>query len=772
MLDAFNATALDHDRDATVDALFHAQVAATPDAPALSSGATTFTYGELQAAVAALARPAGRPRGHPPGPCRHRRAPGHRHARRRARHARARGGVRPARPHVPDRAAAVHGRRLRARRAPRRRVDGRRAGPTGDPRAGPGARCRVGPSASRGPLVGARPERPRLRHLHVRLDRHAEGRAWSSTATSSTSSSAMDEVIDREPAGVWLAVTSLSFDISVLELLWTLTRGFRVVLKSDRGPHRRRRHRRRRADRRRRRRPVSLSLFYFASDEDERRRRLPPAPRGRAVRRRATASRRCGRPSGTSTRSVASTRTRAWPGAALAAITEQRRHPRRQRGAAACTPRSASPRSGRSSTTSRDGRVAHLVRLRLAAQRLRAQPDRASPTPRRTLPTHIELVRRLWRGETVPMPGPRRRAGRRAHAAAPGAGRAADLAHLGRHAGDVRARPARSAPTSSPTCSASPSSSWPRTSSATARRGERPGTPGEGRVTLMLHTFVARRRRGRARSSREPMKSYLRHRRRAARATSPRRSRRSPADGKGTDDLFKTPHGRRARRAARVRLPALLRARAACSARRRRRRGRSTPCQRAGVDEIACLIDFGVATDDVLASLDRCSRRSWTSSAQRRAAERSRPPARGTPSVDDESSPASSPATVSRTCSARRRWPRMLARRSRRSGRARPRRATSCSAARRSRRRWPRSCARSLPERFTNMYGPTETTIWSLPRARRRRRRRDGADRRADRQHAGLRPRPSRPAASRSAWPASSTSAATASRAATTTDRS
>ena len=33
-------------------------------------------------------------------------------------------------------------------------------------------------------------------------------------------------------AGVWLAVTSLSFDISVLELFWTLARGFKVVLTS------------------------------------------------------------------------------------------------------------------------------------------------------------------------------------------------------------------------------------------------------------------------------------------------------------------------------------------------------------------------------------------------------------------------------------------------------------------------------------------------------------------------------------------------------------
>ena len=36
-------------------------------------------------------------------------------------------------------------------------------------------------------------------------------------------------------SGVWLAVTSVSFDISVLELLWTLTRGFMVVVHGDEG---------------------------------------------------------------------------------------------------------------------------------------------------------------------------------------------------------------------------------------------------------------------------------------------------------------------------------------------------------------------------------------------------------------------------------------------------------------------------------------------------------------------------------------------------------
>jgi natural product biosynthesis luciferase-like monooxygenase protein len=62
----------------------------------------------------------------------------------------------------------------------------------------------------------------------------------------------MDPRIPREPPGRWLAVTSLSFDISVLELFWTLARGFTVVLYSNtvqvqsKAPE--------------------FSLFYFAAD--------------------------------------------------------------------------------------------------------------------------------------------------------------------------------------------------------------------------------------------------------------------------------------------------------------------------------------------------------------------------------------------------------------------------------------------------------------------------------------------------------------------------
>ncbi len=46
----------------------------------------------------------------------------------------------------------------------------------------------------------------------------------------------MDGVIGAGP-GVWLAVTSISFDISVLELFWTLTRGFQVIIHRDEEMH-------------------------------------------------------------------------------------------------------------------------------------------------------------------------------------------------------------------------------------------------------------------------------------------------------------------------------------------------------------------------------------------------------------------------------------------------------------------------------------------------------------------------------------------------------
>ena len=43
----------------------------------------------------------------------------------------------------------------------------------------------------------------------------------------------MDEYLGGRAPGTWLAVTSISFDISVLELFWTLARGFTVVIQEE-----------------------------------------------------------------------------------------------------------------------------------------------------------------------------------------------------------------------------------------------------------------------------------------------------------------------------------------------------------------------------------------------------------------------------------------------------------------------------------------------------------------------------------------------------------
>lgn len=68
----------------------------------------------------------------------------------------------------------------------------------------------------------------------------------------------MDDRLGTEP-GIWLAVTSLSFDISVLELLWTLSHGFQIVMHASRPA----------PARGATAAAMDFGLFYFASDEGE-----------------------------------------------------------------------------------------------------------------------------------------------------------------------------------------------------------------------------------------------------------------------------------------------------------------------------------------------------------------------------------------------------------------------------------------------------------------------------------------------------------------------
>jgi natural product biosynthesis luciferase-like monooxygenase protein/FkbM family methyltransferase len=80
--------------------------------------------------------------------------------------------------------------------------------------------------------------------------------------------SAMDSQIAYDPPGIWLAVTGISFDISVLELLWTLTRGFKVVVQGEQ-PMAAGASVAALDSATAQAKTIDFSLFYFASDERE-----------------------------------------------------------------------------------------------------------------------------------------------------------------------------------------------------------------------------------------------------------------------------------------------------------------------------------------------------------------------------------------------------------------------------------------------------------------------------------------------------------------------
>ncbi len=184
------------------------------------------------------------------------------------------------------------------------------------------------------------------------------------------------------------------------------------------------------------------------------------------------------------------------------------------------------------------------------------------------------------------------------------------------------------------------------------------GHAGEGRVTLMMHTYLDRDADVAREVAREPMKGYL------GTAVGLLRDVASAfptfaGRGKGTDDLFKSLTAEELDQLLEVAAHRYLSTSGLFG----------TPddaaaiveaVSAAGVDEVACLIDFGVATDDVLASLDLLLEAKAAVDARRDgpAADRrcGRPPS-GRPGRR-HASPRSSPATASPTCSARRRWPR------------------------------------------------------------------------------------------------------------------
>ena len=231
ILTDWNRTARDYDRDQTVHGAFEAQAARTPDATALVFETATLSYGELNARANALASRL-RALGVAPG---------------------VQVGLYVAR--SPDLLVGV----LAILKAGGAYVPLDPAYPAeriAHYIADSGARVIVTQDALKDALPGTGAE-----ILTIRRDQRAsEGSAnvdggataddlayviYTSGSTGTPKGvmvehrnvanffAGMDDRIEHDSGGVWLAVTSLNFDISVLELFWTLARGFKVVLSGE-----------------------------------------------------------------------------------------------------------------------------------------------------------------------------------------------------------------------------------------------------------------------------------------------------------------------------------------------------------------------------------------------------------------------------------------------------------------------------------------------------------------------------------------------------------
>lgn len=229
---ALNDTARDHDRSATISRLFEAQAMRTPDAPALVFEKTTLSYSELNARanrVAHVLQAMGVGPDVPVALCT-RRAPelligalGI---------LKAGGAYVPMDPSYPaDRLAYF----LEDSDAP---VIVTQSGlvdmlpPHHADVLALDTDTRLAAASTENPVSGAAPEN--LAYLIYTSGSTGQPKGvMVEHRNVANFFSGMDDRIRHDPPGVWLAVTSLSFDISVLELFWTLARGFKLVLTSD-----------------------------------------------------------------------------------------------------------------------------------------------------------------------------------------------------------------------------------------------------------------------------------------------------------------------------------------------------------------------------------------------------------------------------------------------------------------------------------------------------------------------------------------------------------
>ncbi len=408
--------------------------------------------------------------------------------------------------------------------------------------------------------------------------------------------SAMDDAIPQDGPRVWLAATSLSFDISVLELLWTLTRGFEVVLASGSwGPHAPQGQ------------EIEFSLFYFASDESE--------PGVRDKYRLLLEGARFADENGFAAVWTPERHFHAFGGlypspavasAAIAAVTK-----RVAIRAGSCVLPLHDPVRVAEEWALVDnlsgGRVGVSFASGWHANDFVLKPENFADR-NAIMARDIDVVRRLWRGESLRLPGPDGRVVELRTLPRPlqpelpvwitAAGSPATFRMAGERGFKLLTHLLGQTPDELGEKLAIYRAAW------TAK-----GHPGTGHVTLMLHTFVGDDIESVRETVREPMKQYLRSSvdliKRSLRSFPALRQRadgtRPPASQDldladlsadqadalldfaferyfETSGLFGTPES--------------------CAARIQR-------LQSLGVEEVACLIDFGVPSEQVLAHLEQ-----------------------------------------------------------------------------------------------------------------------------------------------------------------------
>lgn len=400
----------------------------------------------------------------------------------------------------------------------------------------------------------------------------------------------MDARIQHAPGARWLAVTSLSFDISVLELCWTLARGVTVVLNGSavqakpRGP--------------------DFSLFYFGND-------LAQATRYRLLFEGARVADRNGFAAVWTPERHFHIFGGQYPNpaitsAALAAITEHV-----QIRAGSCVLPLHHPIRAAEDWAVVDNISGGRVGVSFAAG---WQPNDFALAPaafadrKAGMFKAIEQVRRLWRGEAVGFDGPNgevmvQTRPRPVQADIPlwitAAGNPETFEQAGEMGCNLLTHLLGQSVADLAQKIAVYRAAW-----------QRAGHAGQGQVSLMLHTFVGEDEDAVREAVREPMKAYLRSSvdliRQAAwtfptfvqRAGSSGESGKSPLDimesqalsAEDMDALLEHAFARYYKGSA------LFGSQARCLA-------MVAQLREAGVDDVACLIDFGVDHDLALAHL-------------------------------------------------------------------------------------------------------------------------------------------------------------------------